>query len=132
MIELRSRDLTLGLAPEIGGSVAYFRKGGTDVMRPLSAADRDRSEVLGAAIFPMIPYANRIADSQFTFEERTCTFEPNEPPSRFNVHGTAWRLPWSGQRSADNNPDRAEYLGVLILKPGESARGSMSFQPFST
>jgi hypothetical protein len=25
--EIRSGDLTLGLVPEIGGSVAYFRKG---------------------------------------------------------------------------------------------------------
>ena len=100
MSELKSGDLTVGLVPELGGSVAYFRKGDADLMRPLSDADRGRGDVLGVAMFPMIPYANRIADNQFTFEGRTHRFTTNNPPERFNVHGTAWHLPWTEYRFA--------------------------------
>jgi aldose 1-epimerase len=100
MSEIGSGDLALGLVPEIGGSVAYFRKGGADLMRPLSEADRARGDVLGVAMFPMIPYANRIADNQFSFDGRTYRFAQNNPPERFNVHGTAWKLPWTERRIA--------------------------------
>ena len=102
MSEIRSGDLTLGLVPEIGGSVAYFRKAGADLMRPLSDADRARGNVLGVAMFPMIPYANRIADNQFTFDGSTYRFEQNNPPERFNVHGTAWQLPWTERPVAED------------------------------
>jgi aldose 1-epimerase len=95
MSELRNGELSAGLAPDIGGSLAYFRKGNADLLRPLSDADRARGDVLGAAMFPMIPYANRIADNEFTFDGRTYRFAQNNPPERFNVHGTAWQLPWT-------------------------------------
>ena len=45
-------------------------------------------------MFPMVPYANRIADNAFTFEGRTYRFAANNPPEKFNVHGTGWHLPW--------------------------------------
>jgi aldose 1-epimerase len=55
MGEIRSGRLSLGLAPEIGGSVAFFRRDGVDLMRPLSDADRAARRVVGAAMFPMAP-----------------------------------------------------------------------------
>jgi aldose 1-epimerase len=102
MSEIQSGDLSVGLVPELGGSLAYFRKDGADLMRPLSAADRARGDVLGVAMFPMIPYANRIAGNQFTFDGRTYHFAENNPPERFNVHGTAWQLPWTERRLGDD------------------------------
>jgi aldose 1-epimerase len=113
--EIRSGELSLGLVPEIGGSVAYFRKGGADLMRPLADADRERGDVLGVAMFPMIPYANRIAENEFTFDGRTYRFAQNNPPERFNVHGTAWKLPWREQRRA---PDEA-VLELVHVAPDE-------------
>lgn len=102
MEELHCGDLSIGLAPEIGGSVAFFRKGGTDVMRPLSDDDRAAGNVLGVAMFPMVPYANRIAGNLFSFEGRTYAFSMNNPPERYNVHGTGWHLPWTAQRLGDD------------------------------
>jgi aldose 1-epimerase len=61
MIELWAENLTSGLEPAIGGSVAYFRRGTPDLMRPLSPEAQRQGDVLGAAMFPMVPYANRIA-----------------------------------------------------------------------
>ena len=50
MLEIRNRDLSVGLVPGIGGSVAWFRKGAADLMRPLSDADRARGDVLGVSM----------------------------------------------------------------------------------
>ncbi len=115
MGEIARGDLSLGLAPEIGGSVAWFRKGGKDLMRPLGGDDRARRSVVGAAMFPMAPYANRIADNAFTFEGRTYCFPQNNPPEKFNVHGTAWHLPWSERRLAE---DKA-VLELVHIAPDE-------------
>lgn len=102
MEELRCAGLSLGLVPEIGGSVAFFRQDGRDLMRPLSAADRARRNVLGVAMFPMVPYANRIAGNAFSFEGRTYVFAMNNPPERYNVHGSGWHLPWTAEPTGDN------------------------------
>jgi aldose 1-epimerase len=93
-LSLIAGELTLDLAPAIGGSVASFRLGGIDLMRPLSAADRAAGNVLGVAMFPMVPYANRIAGNAFSFNGRRYTFAPNNPPEIYNVHGTGWHRAW--------------------------------------
>ena len=54
-IGLTSGRLTVGLVPQIGGSIAYFRCDGKDVMRALSAEAAARRDVLGVASFPMLP-----------------------------------------------------------------------------
>ena len=102
MIEIRAGDLTAGVIPEIGGSLAYFRKGSANLMRPLGDAERARGDVLGVAMFPMIPYANRIADNAFDFDGRSYHFAPNNPPEKFNVHGTGWQLPWRAEKLAED------------------------------
>lgn len=97
MIELTAGELSLGLVPEIGGSLAFFRRGGIDLMRPLSGQDRAAGSVLGVAMFPMVPYANRIAGNAFEFGGTTWRFAANNPPERFNVHGTGWHAPWTAE-----------------------------------
>jgi aldose 1-epimerase len=98
ILQLKAGELSLGLVPEIGGSVAHFRVGKTDLMRPLSPEDAAARNVLGVAMFPMVPYANRIAGNAFEFGGRTWVFAPNNPPERFNVHGTGWQLPWRAEQ----------------------------------
>ena len=56
VMQLSAGELAIGLVPGIGGSLAYFRKGGVDLMRPLSPADLAAGNVLGVAMFPMVPY----------------------------------------------------------------------------
>ncbi|MEJ0097754.1 MAG: aldose 1-epimerase [Bauldia sp.] len=97
MMELAAGSLTLGLAPELGGSVAWFRHDGVDLMRPLSGEDHAHGNVLGVAMFPMMPYANRVADNCFFFGGREWNVLPNNPPDRLNVHGSAWKSAWSAE-----------------------------------
>jgi aldose 1-epimerase len=113
VIALSAADLAIGLVPGIGGSLAYFRKGGVDLMRPLSPADLAAANVLGVAMFPMVPYANRIAGNEFGFGGRTWRFESNNPPERFNVHGTGWHRPWQAERD-----DRGVLLSLDHIAPG--------------
>ena len=96
-VRLRAGPLELELVPAIGGSVASFRVDGIDLFRPLSASDRAAGNVLGVGMFPMLPYANRIAGNAFDFGGRTHRFAANNPPERFNVHGTGWHRPWQAE-----------------------------------
>lgn len=92
---LSAGGLEVDLVPATGGSVAAFRHRGTDVFRPLSAADRALGNVLGVGMFPMVPYANRIAGNAFEFQGRCYRVQANNPPERFNVHGTGWHRAWT-------------------------------------
>jgi aldose 1-epimerase len=97
-IELRSGRLAVDLVPAIGGSIAAFQFDGIDVMRRLSDADRRNGNVLGVASFPMIPFANRIGGNAFEFDGRRYTFEANNPPEIYHVHGTAWHRAWTARQ----------------------------------
>lgn len=94
-LELTSKSMSVGLEPGIGGSVSHFRYDNIDLMRGLAPEDRLGGDALGVAMFPMMPYANRIAGNQFTFGGRTWRVEPNNGTEKFNVHGTGWQRPWT-------------------------------------
>ncbi len=100
LVRLAAGEIEAGLAPAIGGSLAWLRWRGIDLMRPLSEADRAAGNVLGVACFPMLPYANRIAGNAFAFDGRTWRFEANNPPERYNVHGTGWLRSWRVEAAA--------------------------------
>jgi len=92
---LKAGALEVGLVPHIGGSVSSLRWRGVDLMRRLSKEDRDAGNVLGVAMFPMTPYANRIAGNAFEFAAKRWQVLPNNPPETFNVHGSGWRHAWT-------------------------------------
>ncbi|MDB5539528.1 MAG: Aldose epimerase [Devosia sp.] len=118
-LELRTRRLAVDLAPAIGGSIASFRIDGIDVMRPLSDANRSAGNVLGVASFPMIPFANRIGNNAFEFEGRRYTFEANNPPEIYHVHGTAWHRSWVAEQAGPSG-------AVLTLEVADPALYSYS------
>ncbi|MCA0029485.1 aldose 1-epimerase [Mesorhizobium sp. B263B2A] len=94
-LTLKAGALEVGLVPHIGGSVSALRWGGIDLMRLLSDADLDAGNVLGVAMFPMTPYANRIAGNAFEFGGKRWQVLPNNPPEKFNVHGSGWQHAWT-------------------------------------
>ncbi|QKD00539.1 aldose 1-epimerase [Mesorhizobium loti] len=92
---LKAGALEVGLVPQIGGSVSALRWRGIDLMRRLSDDDRKAGNVLGVAMFPMTPYANRIAGNTFDFAAKRWRVQPNNPPEKFNVHGSGWQHAWT-------------------------------------
>jgi aldose 1-epimerase len=95
LLSIGSGALQVALVPRIGGSVSSLRWRGIDLMRRLSDADLDAGNVLGVAMFPMTPFANRIAGNAFEFAARRWRVQPNNPPEKFNVHGSGWQHAWT-------------------------------------
>jgi len=110
---LNAGQLSLELVPRLGGSIAAFRLGGINVLRPLSAADRAAGNLLGMASFPMVPFANRIGGNAFTFEGQRYTFKMNNPPEIYHVHGTGWKRAWT-VLAAD---ERSATLALEVVEP---------------
>jgi aldose 1-epimerase len=100
---LRAGALEVGLVPHIGGSVSSLRWRGIDLMRRLSDSDLDAGNVLGVAMFPMTPYANRIAANAFDFAAKRWRVQPNNPPEKFNVHGSGWQHAWTAVEAGTAN-----------------------------
>jgi len=103
LLTLKAGALDVELVPQIGGSVSALRWRGIDLMRRLSDHDRETGNVLGVAMFPMIPYANRIAGNAFEFGGKRWHVQPNNPSETINVHGSGWKHPWTvGEASASS------------------------------
>lgn len=91
MIELVHGDWRLDVAPHLGGSIARLRWRGLDVLRPMPANSHD---VLQSSCFPLVPYANRIADGRFTFGKHEVELEVLPQFSPHALHGDGWLKPW--------------------------------------
>lgn len=99
-IAISAGPLLAEIVPGLGGSLARLalrRNDGSavELMRPLSAEAEATGDVLGTAMFPMLPYANLIENNTFTFGGRRYTFMPNFPPMRDATHGSGWISRWT-------------------------------------
>lgn len=64
-------------------------------MRPMASRGIAECDVMESALFPMVPYANRIRDNGFCFQGQHYRVEPNVPGQEFNLHGSGWRRAWT-------------------------------------
>lgn len=94
-VEIAAGDLALGLAPDIGGSVAWFSWRGTDLMRRGSRADLASRNPLGMAAYPMAPYCGRLAERRFDFAGSTYRLADNFAGHPHSIHGNARLKPWA-------------------------------------
>ena len=111
ILELARGDLRLALDPALGGAVLSFRKGDIDLLRPTPAGVRD---VLETACFPLVPFANRIADGRFASGGRTAALPRNMEGQAHPLHGDGWRGAWAVD-------GRDEASAILEFMPAESA-----------
>ncbi len=80
-------DAELLLAPQKGGSVAFWRVGGVDILRPdKGPTARDQG------CYPLVPFSNRVAGAEFLFEGQRHTLP--KLPNGFALHGCGSVLPW--------------------------------------
>lgn len=91
MLRLTSGGAVLDLLPEIGGAVGRFTVDGIDVLRP---AVPGAHSPLETACFPLVPFANRIANGIFRFGGRTITLPRNFGDHPHPLHGQGWQNPW--------------------------------------
>ena len=102
-IELKSKDLTVVVHPDVGGAVTAFRKGSLDVLRPASQETIDTRNALDTACYPLVPFSNRIENGRLVFRGKEYRMEPNMKPHPHPLHGHGFRAQW---RVADSAPDR--------------------------
>ncbi|MEG3154867.1 aldose 1-epimerase [Sphingomonas sp. RB1R13] len=110
-LTLTAGDLVLDLAPDIGGSIARFRKGAQELLRP---APRQASDAGEMASFPLVPFSNRVRGGTFVCDGRTVTLAPNLPGDKSPLHGQGWRAPWQVEQS-----DAASATLSFVHEPGE-------------
>ena len=92
MISLERRGVACTLDPELGGSLLSLSVDGIDLLRPAPSGPRD---ILDAACFPLVPFANRIADGRMTFQGREVVLPPDPAAPPHAHHGHGWRRPWA-------------------------------------
>lgn len=101
MLLLRAGALEAALLPAVGGSLAWLAHDGADLLRRAPEGSRDP---LAMASFPLVPYANRIADGRFVFGERSYQLPRNFGDHPHAIHGNGWQRGWS---VAEQQTDRA-------------------------
>jgi aldose 1-epimerase len=91
MISLERSGVACKLDPELGGALLSLSVDGVDLLRPAPLKPRD---VLEAACFPLVPFANRIAEGRIRINGREVVLpaDPAAPPHAHHGHG--WRRPW--------------------------------------
>jgi len=87
--------LSLGLAPQHGGAIAWLKWNGIDLLRPLSAINNNSIPVVRLSSgYPLIPYSNRIADGSFTWNGQAFALAKNFGDHPHSIHGFGWQRAW--------------------------------------
>lgn len=87
-IILKKADFQLGILPQIGGALSFFKYKEDDLLRHCSAQE---TEANNTALFPMLPYTSFIRDNHFPYFGITRHVKKNSPVSNFAIHGDVWR-----------------------------------------
>jgi aldose 1-epimerase len=96
---LRNADTRLMLDAGHGGAIREFSWRGIAVLRP-AVAGADNDPML-MACFPLVPYANRIADGRFAFDGHEVRLQRNWDRDPHPLHGQAWRGAWTVESTSD-------------------------------
>jgi aldose 1-epimerase len=94
-IALTAGDFALTLAPRTGGAIAGFTWRGLELLRPVRDARLAAQHGERVAAYPLLPYANRIAQARFTLDGETFTLARNFLGSPHSIHGNGWMRAWS-------------------------------------
>lgn len=89
----------MALAPSAGGSVARFTCDGEDILRPMTAEAVASGKGNNAALYPLVPYSNRIRDGRLVFDGETFRLAHNWPGVGHPMHGDGWAHAWTVERS---------------------------------
>jgi aldose 1-epimerase len=99
---LETASLRLELVPAVGGAVARLDwiGGGpvTPLLRPIPAGSTSPGET---AMFPLVPWSNRIDGGGFAYGGRFWPIAPNSAGDPRPIHGHGWLEPWAVAKRSD-------------------------------
>lgn len=99
---LSSGGLELDLSPSIGGAISGFRWTADGRAAPiLRDCHTPLENVLDAACFPLVPFANRIRGGSFSFRGRRVRLAPNMAGDPSPLHGQGWTSGWQVESRSD-------------------------------
>ncbi|PZO07199.1 MAG: aldose 1-epimerase [Alphaproteobacteria bacterium] len=98
MITLTHQNWTLEVQPELGASLNRLSWRDHQILRPETAS---ANSPLETGSFPLLPYANRIANGAFAFNDRQIVLPPTLGFEPHALHGLGWQRPWSVLRYGD-------------------------------
>lgn len=103
-IELGNGQVSCRVQPELGGALLSLEIAGASILRTSPGQPAD---ILQSACFPLIPFANRIAQGRFEFGGRQIALpaDPATPPHAHHGHG--WRRPWQIVSRGDDHAELA-------------------------
>ncbi|MGN1063112.1 MAG: hypothetical protein ACI4QM_02180, partial [Alphaproteobacteria bacterium] len=86
--------LQIGIVPETGASLSFFKYKGQDVLRPMNTNDTVQDSN-NAALFLMIPFCGRIRGGSFVYWGITRKMKKNQSGIADPIHGDGWKSVWS-------------------------------------
>ncbi len=111
VLSIAHGEYALEILPGLGGALAGMRFRGREVLR---RAPPGAAEPLSSAGFPLVPFANRIANGRFRFGPRQVQLARNAPGQLHPLHGQSWRAPW-----AVESHDARQAVLAFEYAPGE-------------
>ncbi|WGM47720.1 putative protein YphB [Brevundimonas sp. NIBR10] len=99
MITLTHGDWRLTVSPDLGASILSLTWQGRDVLR---RAPDNASDPLSTGNFPLVPYANRIAQGRFAWDGADTTLPATSGFEPHALHGIGWHRPWTVERQTDH------------------------------
>jgi aldose 1-epimerase len=96
---LAFEDWRAEVAPHIGGSILSLKRAAQPILRPTSREALASGSVRRTACYPLVPYANRIAQGRFRWQGVEYTLPENFPGSAHPLHGVGWRRVWQVVRA---------------------------------
>jgi len=90
--ELHAGALRLALRADLGGAVAGLWHGETPILR--SSEPARLASAHAAAMFPLVPYSNRLGYRRFRWRGHDYTTRANIEGSPHSLHGLGWQREW--------------------------------------
>jgi aldose 1-epimerase len=91
--ELHAGALRLAVRPDLGGCVAGLWHRETPILRSTEPAALETSRA--SAMYPMLPYSNRLGFRRFRWKGTDYTTRANVPDLPHSLHGLGWQRPWT-------------------------------------
>lgn len=95
IIELRSGDGVVRVAPELGAAITSFAFRGRPVLRETPQPVSELLNVRATACYPLVPYSNRIREARLRFRGTDYTLARNFGAHPNSIHGVGWQRAWS-------------------------------------
>ncbi|NVN42973.1 aldose 1-epimerase [Asaia siamensis] len=124
MIELKLGEAHLGLLPGLGGSLAFWRLRGRDLLVPTADPNLAAQKNTPVAGYPLVPFSNRIGDGKFSFEGVDYTLAKNFGAESNAIHGNGWEREW---QVAQHDSERA----ILFLDHNPAKGDDPAQWPFA-